>query len=385
MEEEMKSIIKITGMVLIACLTGFCASWDGYIKSMTLDRTNPSNHVLTVDYFTGFDPVTDVTVINDPAVRKPSPKNIAIPYRKEVNYKGGTVTYKYYPATTNNSALIVRALSDAFTHNKRVSFNEGTYQFTTSDEMPTHTVKLAADIAIGPDNSVYILGTETPQGLPYRWTGSSWQWLGAGAATRITVDPKGNPWVCTSSGSLHRWNPTTQAWIQIPSVPARGTLREISFGANGCMHAVSFEAGTADGIIYKMWWDVATDNFMPNKGWVQYYSGAACKVSAEPDSTAWVRTSSNSIHRWNTATQSWEQQTGQEKELFVAACGKIYVIGANTNQIFSWDQFNKKWVDVLPTVSGGVKKLAAENNGTLWCIDNSNKVWRLMQGAWKQM
>jgi hypothetical protein len=146
----------------------------------------------------------------------------------------------------------------------------------------------AQDIDIGANGSVHIIGTETPQGRIYNWTGSSWSMYPCGAALKVAVDPSGIPWVVTSSGSIHRWD--GGQWIQMP-----GTARDIDIGANGSVHIIGTE--TPQGRIYK--WTGST--------WSMYSTGAAMSIAVDPSGTPWVITSSNSVHQWD--GQVWVRWT----------------------------------------------------------------------------
>jgi pimeloyl-ACP methyl ester carboxylesterase len=71
----------------------------------------------------------------------------------------------------------------------------------------------ARDIDIGANNWMFIIGAMTnPQGRIYQWTGPGWSMLPSGAAMKIAVEPKGAPWVITSSGTIH-WS-DGDVWLQ---------------------------------------------------------------------------------------------------------------------------------------------------------------------------
>ena len=61
----------------------------------------------------------------------------------------------------------------------------------------------AQDIGVGANGAVWVIGTDvTPGGYGiHRWTGSGWQRIDGGGV-RISVDPRGRPWVVNSSHTI---------------------------------------------------------------------------------------------------------------------------------------------------------------------------------------
>ncbi len=68
----------------------------------------------------------------------------------------------------------------------------------------------------------------------YKWNGSDWTKLN-GAATRITVDNTGTPWVVNSSGNIFRRN--GNSWSQVT-----GKARDIGAGINGSVFIIGTTA-----------------------------------------------------------------------------------------------------------------------------------------------
>jgi hypothetical protein len=67
---------------------------------------------------------------------------------------------------------------------------------------------LGKDIGVGPDGSIWLVGTNPVGGASdfgvYRWSGSSWVQVGGGGVA-ISVGPSGDPWLLNSSGAIfHR-------------------------------------------------------------------------------------------------------------------------------------------------------------------------------------
>ena len=93
-------------------------------------------------------------------------------------------------------------------------------------------VGAANDIDVGPDGSVWVIGTgAVPGGFGiFRWTGSTWENVPGGAA-RIAVGPGGVPWVTNSNGNIFRR--TGNDWQVMP-----GAAHDVDIGPEGSVWVI---------------------------------------------------------------------------------------------------------------------------------------------------
>lgn len=91
----------------------------------------------------------------------------------------------------------------------------------------------ARDIGIGPDGSVWSIGTNPVKdnnfGI-YRWTGNFWERVDGGGV-RIDVDRKGNPWIVNAVGQVFRR--INNNWEKLP-----GSGRDIGIGSDGSVWVI---------------------------------------------------------------------------------------------------------------------------------------------------
>lgn len=86
----------------------------------------------------------------------------------------------------------------------------------------------ARDIAVGGDDSVWIIGTKAASGGYQILYKQGQEWIPIdGAAVRIAVDPQGNPWVVNDLGVVYRRE--NNAWKKIDGILAKG----IAIGRDG--------------------------------------------------------------------------------------------------------------------------------------------------------
>jgi hypothetical protein len=73
----------------------------------------------------------------------------------------------------------------------------------------------ARDVAVGGDDSVWIIGDDSRTGGfgVYQRTSTGWNDVG-GAAVRIAVDKAGMPWVVNEDGNIYRFNTVSRVWEQ---------------------------------------------------------------------------------------------------------------------------------------------------------------------------
>ena len=94
----------------------------------------------------------------------------------------------------------------------------------------------ARDIGIGADGSVWIVGSSKKTRTDYgfyamKWSGGKWPVAEGPGGVRIAVDPKGNPWVVSESGEIHRYD--GRQWERM-----EGTATDIGIGGDGTVWVV---------------------------------------------------------------------------------------------------------------------------------------------------
>ncbi|MCE2915913.1 MAG: hypothetical protein LW768_10255 [Rubrivivax sp.] len=121
----------------------------------------------------------------------------------------------------------------------------------------------ASDIGIG-GGEVWIIGTNPqPGGYDiYRWSGSTWSRV-AGAAVRIAVGPRGEPWVVNADGMIYRR--VGNQWTEVP-----GRARDIAVSSTGVAWVIGIDPSPGGFFIYH--W---------NGSAFQRVEGAAAQIGAQ--------------------------------------------------------------------------------------------------------
>lgn len=104
----------------------------------------------------------------------------------------------------------------------------------------------ARDIAIGSDNSVYIVSSTNQTssgGFVYKWSGTNWVQVGSGLGEKINVNSQGVPSMVNHWNQIYTYIPgtTSSGWVQ-----QTGTAKDLAFNSNDTM----FKIGT-DNNLYK--------------------------------------------------------------------------------------------------------------------------------------
>jgi hypothetical protein len=105
--------------------------------------------------------------------------------------------------------------------------------------------KLASDIAIGADGSVWIVGKDgvAPNFNVHKLVGGAWV-AGGSKGVHIAVSPLGIPWVVNSAGAVRRLttsDPATGTW---QALAATNTVKDLAINAKGQPWAISTCTGT---------------------------------------------------------------------------------------------------------------------------------------------
>jgi hypothetical protein len=140
----------------------------------------------------------------------------------------------------------------------------------------------ATDIAVGPEGSVWAVGTVPASGgggyVIYHWNGHRWDKVVGGALT-ITVGPNGLPWVTTLQHQIYSWSGS--GWNLWPAISAT----DIAVGADGSVWAVGTSAASGGhGPIYH--WT--------GHSWTPVVGGAV-RITVGPYGLPWVTTSGYQI------------------------------------------------------------------------------------------
>ena len=132
---------------------------------------------------------------------------------------------------------------------------------------------------MGANGSVWIVGTNPVAGGYgiYRWTGSGWTPV-PGGATRIAVDPSGNPWVVNSAGQIYNW--VGNDWVV-----HSGAATDIGVGADGSVWIVGTNP-VAGGYGIYTW---TGPGLVP-------VPGGAVVISVGPSGNPWVVNSAGQIY-----------------------------------------------------------------------------------------
>ncbi len=187
----------------------------------------------------------------------------------------------------------------------------------------------AADIAAGADGNVWFT---TSSGAIYHVT-SSGPVLVPGAATRLTVDPNGVPWLVNASNSIYRRNGA--AWEKMP-----GTAYDIGAGGN------------------KVW--ILGSSYIPaywnGTGWTPLTGAPTnpARIAVDPSGNPWI-VRGGAVHRWNGT--AWQQVPGGAalRDISVGGDGTAYAVGlpsgSGGGQVYRMDAGATGWAGV-PGVLG---------------------------------
>jgi hypothetical protein len=190
------------------------------------------------------------------------------------------------------------------------------------------------DLSVGADGSAWMIGWDVfdKNREIFRWTNSAWS-LVEGRATRIAVDPQGNPWALNRDGRVMLWR--DGVWVDMPG---RGT--DIAVGAQGHVWMVGWYKNLLD-----------TDSAPQNRDiyrwagsdWEQV-GGGAVRVGVMPDGTPWIIDRDGRIRRLT--PEGWAEVGGRAQDIGMGADGSIWITGhsgwSGDGAIDRWDGSN--WV-----------------------------------------
>ena len=144
----------------------------------------------------------------------------------------------------------------------------------------------ARDVAVGGDNSVWIIGTDKRVGGygVYQRTGAN-AWLAANfGAVRIAIDKQGNAWAVNDAGEIHMYNIATKKWERKQGAKARSVHTGADSGAVWMLGTDSIPGGFP---IYQ--WNAS------KQAWESYGTYGAVEMT-EAKGTPWIVQSDGKLY-----------------------------------------------------------------------------------------
>jgi hypothetical protein len=231
-----------------------------------------------------------------------------------------------------------------------------TQSLSTPHPAPTFSPRpgAATSIAVGANNSVWVVGTNpAPGGYGiYRWTGTGWNPV-AGGAVSIAVDPGGNPWVINSAHQIyHR---VGNGWARYP-----GAATSIGVGANGSVWITGTNPTPGGYGIYR--WTGTRWNPV---------AGGAVSIAVDPGGNPWVVNSAHQIY--HRVGNGWARYPGAATSIGVGANGSVWITGTNPTPggyaIYCW--YGSAWTPV----AGGAVSVAVGRTGNPWVINAAHQIY----------
>lgn len=219
----------------------------------------------------------------------------------------------------------------------------------------------ARDVGCG-GGQVFVIGTD-PLGGGYgifRWNGrdvgDAWERL-PGAATNISVDDTGSPWVVNDQNGIFRWNGAD--WTQMP-----GAATDIA--AAGGEVFVTGTDRVGGGYSIHRW-------SRRRRAW-ERIDGGAVRVAVDRSGRPWVVNDQGQI--FSRSRGEWTRHTGAARDIGSGG-GQVYVIGTNAvgggYGIFRYTGAGPS--DWLALQGGGVR-IAADHLGQPWVVNSEGGIFR---------
>jgi hypothetical protein len=229
----------------------------------------------------------------------------------------------------------------------------------------------AAQIAIGAEGSIFVLGLQTVKNGKdhpiFYYDKSMFKWVRhPGQGVKIAVSPKGYPWIVTAKRRVWRWGGESQKWVKMPGRP-----EEIAIGGDGSVFATDVK-----GRIWK-WQEFTYRWFKLN--------GKAVKISVGPMGRPYIIKASGAVY-WPenacpppTNTPQWEKipskqadektklchdfkvQKGLARDISIGADGSLFVVGVDRQEygFGVWEWKGADWIQ-MEGVSGVRIAVAAD-------------------------
>ncbi len=216
----------------------------------------------------------------------------------------------------------------------------------------------ATDIGVGPDGSVWIVGTKKISGgyEIYRWTGDAWE-KKPGGAVRVGVGSAGHVWVINNRHQIYRW--AGNDWQLIP-----GGATDIGVGSDGSVWVVSTNK-TLDGFEIYQWMGTA---------WTKR-SGGAVGIGVGSADNVWAVNNKDEIYHW--VGQNWYRMPGSAKDIGVGSDGSIWIVGTKMSD--NGSSYNTLWwgKNGWEEQSKFGTRISVGNTDRIWTIDSDGGIWKL--------
>lgn len=244
-----------------------------------------------------------------------------------------------------------RYVLDDFGRNRQQTLPAAGYQHHYWEEIPGS----ALDIGVGPDGSVWAVGSSFAghdYGL-YHWDGWSWQQQ-RGAAVRVDVDARGRPWIVNDAHEI--WRLDRGRWERIP-----GAARDIGIGADGSVWVIGMNRRGEDYAVYRL----------GSFGWIES-TGSGRRIDVDPAGRPWVVNADDRIYRLE--GQVWQRVPGSAKDIGIGADGSVWVIGADTRAggygIYRYE--GTGW----SKVPGSGRQISVGPDGAPWVVNRDGLIYR---------
>lgn len=240
------------------------------------------------------------------------------------------------------------------------------------------------DVGIGSDGGVFgVAQSAAPAAYQvYKWTGAAWTQIPGDAASRITVDNLGRPWIVTAASAIQRWNGT--AWETLP-----GTATDIGAGPDGSVYIVETTAVTG-GKAVSLW---------NGSGW-RRVPGGAVAIDVGPGGSPWRLESGGVIKSGNLtpagtvsvaptaipAPTGWQMETQAATDVGTGgtAANPTVWVTSNTNHpagsktIYRKTGLNGAWT----LVAGAAVALDVDALGNAWVLNSAGQMCYWNNTAW---
>ncbi len=162
-------------------------------------------------------------------------------------------------------------------------------------------------IAVAADGMPWIT---TREGTIYRRQGNAWQKLPGGAAD-IAAGPDGSVWIIgKTSGSVYKWSDSTYGWVRYEGEGSR-----IAVGGAGVWVV------TERGAVYRR---------REDERW-KLMPGKARDVAVSPEGDVWVVGESRDVYAWDFEEERWRQVPGEVEGSSITAGrdGVVWVVAVD--------------------------------------------------------
>ena len=208
------------------------------------------------------------------------------------------------------------------------------------DILFTNTWKLASQLAIGKDGSVFGLDDV---GNVLRWSNRRRDFEEfPGSFIRIAVDPEGNPWGITSLGRVFRHD--GRDWRQVLNAVAS----DIAIGGDGTVLVAN-----SSGTLFRF--DTTTSRFVR-------IGGNGVLVAVDPDGMPWTVRSDKQVQRCDVIPCKPLGQKAQS--ISIGPDGRVWIV-SDTERLMRLDKKTERFV-VVPTLGLPVRDVASGPNGFPW-------------------